>query len=79
MIGLKRTKPVFNSNLFQKVFYKFLPRESIIAKKINLRIEIECSGKGHKQEVQKFFKIKHSCHDLSVNKVIGIREIKRII
>ena len=69
---IKNTKSTFDPNIFKKFF--IYPSKDFLSCQINLRID-KMFRRGAKQEVRKFLKMKiHP--DLSVNKVIGIREIK---
>ena len=69
---IKNTKSTFDPNIFKKFF--IYPSKDFLSCQINLRIN-KMFRQGAKQEVRKFLKMKiHP--DLSVNKVIGIREIK---
>ena len=69
---IKDTKPTFDSSYFKKFF--FHPSKDSLLQQINLRIN-KMFKQGVKQEVKKFLKLKiHP--DLSVNKVIGMQEIK---
>ena len=68
---IKETRPVLDTRLFKKFFIN--PSRDFLIKKINSRINAMFKH-GAKKEVQKFLSLKvHP--DLSVNKVIGIREI----
>ena len=72
---IKGTKPILDTSLFKK-FFIYTSKESLL-NKINLRIN-KMFRQGAKKEVQNFMKLKvHP--DLSVNKVIGIREIKEYL
>ena len=69
---IKETKPIFDSTIFKKFF--IYPSKTILIKKINYRVNLMFE-KGVQKEVQKFLKLK-IYPDMSVNKVIGIKEIK---
>ena len=69
---ITNTKPTFDPNLFKKFFIH--PSKDFLLQKINLRMN-KMFKQGVKQEVKKFLRLK-ICPDLSVNKVIGIQEIK---
>ena len=72
---IKKTKPVLDPSFFKKFFIH--PSRKSLLIKINLRVNAMFE-KGVKKEVKEFLKLKiHP--DLSVNKVIGIREIEGLL
>jgi tRNA dimethylallyltransferase len=72
---MNKTKPFFDPTFFKKFFIH--PSRELLLKKINSRIET-MFRKGAKKEVENFLKLKINS-DLSVNKVIGLREIKEYL
>ena len=72
---MKDTKPIYDPALFKKFFIS--PSKEFLLKKINSRVEAMFK-QGVKKEVKNFLKLKVKI-DLSANKVIGIREIKRLL
>ena len=72
---IRETKPIYNGNIFYKFFIN--PPRDLLLKKINLRVE-KMFKNGVKKEVEKFFKLKVP-EEYSVNKSIGLREIKRYL
>ena len=68
----RKTKPHFENKVFKKIFIN-TPKE-ILHKKIEKRVE-NMFIRGVVDEVKKFLKIKVG-HDLSSNKIIGIKEIR---
>jgi len=69
---IKKTKSNFDSNIFKKLFIN-TPRE-ILHKKIDKKVE-NMFAEGAITEVRNFLKMKVN-KELSVNKIIGIKEIK---
>ena len=69
---IKKTKSNFDSNIFKKLFIN-TPKE-MLHKKIDKRVEI-MFAEGAITEVKNFLKMKVN-KELSVNKIIGIKEIK---
>ena len=69
---IKKTKSNFDSNIFKKLFIN-TPRE-ILHKKIDKKVE-NMFAEGAIIEVRNFLKMKVN-KELSVNKIIGIKEIK---
>ena len=74
-VWIKSTKPTFDPRLFKKFFIQ--PSKDFLLQQINLRIN-KMFKQRIKQEVKEFLKLKIR-PDLSVNKVIGIQEIKNYI
>ena len=71
-VFIKKTKSNFENSVFKKFFIN-TPRE-LLHKKIEKRVE-KMFNEGAVNEVKKFCNIKFS-KELSVNKVIGIKEIE---
>jgi len=69
---IKNTKSPFEQDMFKKIFIQ--PSRDLLLEKINFRIE-KMFKSGVKKEVEKFLKLKIH-QDLSINNVIGIKEIK---
>jgi len=69
---IKGTKSNFNNNVFKKLFIN-TPRE-LLNKKIEKRVE-KMFDEGAVEEVKFFLKMK-VYHELSSNKIIGIKEIR---
>ena len=70
-----KTKPKFNEKNFIKIYINY-PREVLVSK-INLRVD-KMIKEGAIKEVKKFKKLKIKS-ERSVNKVIGIKEIKMFL
>mgnify|MGYP006094868855 CR=1 FL=1 len=69
---IKKTKSNFGNSIFKKLFIN-IPKE-LLDKKIETRVE-EMFSDGAVKEVENFMKI-NIYHELSSNKIIGVREIK---
>jgi len=72
---IKKTKSNFDKNIFKKIFIN-TPKE-LLHKKIDNRVK-EMFADGVEDEVKRFFKLK-VYRELSANKIIGIKEIKRYL
>ena len=72
---IKETKSNFNNNQFRKLFINF-PKE-LLHEKIKKRVE-KMFDEGAIKEVEKFLKM-NVYRELSSNKIIGIKEIKKYL